>query len=121
MKYCWTTFYVRDMEKSLEFYRGLVGLKLQRRNSPAPGMEIAFLGEGETKLELILSADKDEPVYGKDISLGFEVSSLDAIQTVLEEKGIPLFGGPFEPMPGVRFLYVLDPDGVKIQFVESAD
>ena len=32
MKYCWTTINVTDMQKSLAFYEGLLGLKPTRIN-----------------------------------------------------------------------------------------
>ena len=37
---------------------------------------------------------------------------------VLVERGIAIHSGPFQPNPELRFLYVLDPDGLKVQFVE---
>ena len=36
----------------------------------------------------------------------------------VKEKGIGIFEGPFQPNPDTRFFYVLDPNGLKIQFVE---
>ncbi|HCX61202.1 MAG TPA: glyoxalase, partial [Clostridiales bacterium] len=55
MKFLWTTIHVKNMEESLAFYQDVVGLKLMNRFNAGPGMEISFLGEGETKLELICS------------------------------------------------------------------
>lgn len=119
MKYCWTTINVTDMEKSLGFYQDIVGLELERRFKPAPHMEIVFLGNGETQIELIYNADGADTTYGTGISLGFEVASLDNFLRFLDAKGIPVHDGPFQPNPSIRFLYVLDPDGLKIQFLET--
>lgn len=119
MKFCWTTINVTDMEKSLGFYQDIVGLELQRRFKPAPHMEIAFLGTGETQVELIYNAGGADADYGAGISLGFEVDSLDIFLPLLDAKGIPVHEGPFQPNPSIRFLYVLDPDGLKIQFLEN--
>jgi lactoylglutathione lyase len=77
MKFCWTTVNVTDMENSLGFYRDIVGLELDRRFKPVPHMEIAFLGNGETQVELIHNAEGGNTYTGKGISLGFEVESLD--------------------------------------------
>lgn len=65
------------MEESLKFYEEVVGLKLDRRFKAGPTMDIAFLGDGETKLELICDENKTEINVGKDISWGFEVKSVD--------------------------------------------
>lgn len=121
MRFCWTTITVKDMGESLAFYAGIVGLSVLRRMSPIPGTEIAFLGsgkEGETEVELIQHDDSEAPVHGKDISIGFEVSSLAVMQRLLTEAGIPIAAGPFQPSPSIRFFYVQDPNGVRIQFVE---
>lgn len=119
MKFCWSTMHVRNMDESLRFYRELVGLQLMQRFSAGPGMEIAFLGDGETKIELIQQADKSEPVVGQDSSWGFEVESLEDVLKTLAEHRIPIESGPFQPNPHTRFVFVLDPNGFKIQFVEN--
>lgn len=118
MKYCWTTIMVKDMEESLKFYQEIVGLKENRRFQTGPGIQIVFLGEGETEIELMTPAQPRELSYGADISLGFETASVDDLMAELKEKGIPI-SGPFSPNPHVKFFYVTDPNGVKIQFVEN--
>lgn len=119
MKFCWTTIHVKNLEESLKFYQEIVGLQLNNRYNAGPGMEIAFLGSGETQVELI-GHETDKGVnIGQDISLGFEVSSLDEMLEFVKGKGIAVHSGPFQPNPHVRFFYIMDPDGLKIQFVEN--
>jgi lactoylglutathione lyase len=36
----------------------------------------------------------------------------------IKEKGIEIYDGPHQPNPNTKFFYVLDPNGLKIQFVE---
>lgn len=119
MQFSWATIMVKDMEESLRFYRDLVGLPVGRRMKPSPDMELAFLGEGETKVELIRNAKAPAPSFGEGIPLGFEVESLERLSSALSERGIPIHSGPFQPNPAMRFLYVLDPNGLKVQFVEN--
>lgn len=119
MKFCWTTITVSDLEASLAFYTDLVGLSLDRRMKPSPDMEIAFLGSGETKVELVRNAAGPAVRIGDGVSIGFEVESLEAMGQRLKARGVAIHSGPFQPNPHVRFLYVLDPDGLKVQFVES--
>jgi len=118
MKFCWCTITVADLNESIKFYQEIVGLGLQRRFAAGPGTEIAFLGDGETKIELICHG-KGQPKIGEDISLGFEVKSLDETMEHIKQKGISVHSGPFAPNPHTRFFYVLDPNGLKVQFVEN--
>ncbi|RKD33421.1 VOC family protein [Thermohalobacter berrensis] len=118
MKFCWGTIKVNDMEESLKFYKEIVGLKENRRFNAGPGVEIAFLGEGETQVELICDEKNKQVNIGPDISLGFKVNSVDEMMTFVKEKGIDIHSGPFQPNPHIKFFYVLDPNGLKIQFVE---
>lgn len=119
MKFCWSTIMVKNMEESLKFYRDIVGLAVARQFNAGPGVEIAFLGDGETKVELIRNENKQEINLGQDISLGFEVNSVDEMMEYVKEKGIGIHSGPFQPNPHIKFFYVTDPNGLKIQFVEN--
>lgn len=116
-RYVWTTINVRDMEASLSFYRDVLELAVVRRFFPREGVEITFLGHGETQVELVSNA-AGEPVHAKNISLGFQVDTLEGMMARLEAVGIPVKRGPMEPNPGIRFFYAEDPDGLEIQFVE---
>ncbi|MCT8974970.1 VOC family protein [Clostridium sp. CX1] len=119
MKFCWSTLMVKNLEESLRFYRDIVGLNVDRRFNAGPGIEIVFLGDGETKIELICNEALKDVNYGHDISLGFEVNSVDEMMAYIKEKGMDIYSGPFQPNPHTRFFYVLDPNGLKIQFVEN--
>ncbi len=120
MRFGWVTINVKDMEASLDFYTVAAGLKLKRKMNPMPGTELAFLGysEDETEVELIRNEKNSSPEYGKDISIGFQVDSLDSQMELLKEKGFG-FAGPFQPSPVIRFVYAEDPNGVKVQFFEN--
>lgn len=107
------------MEESLKFYEEIVGLKVDRRFMAGPGVEIVFLGDGETKVELICNKNEKEVTIRKDISWGFEAKSVDEMIKRVTEKGIAIEGGPFQPNPHIKFFYIMDPNGLKIQFVEN--
>lgn len=119
MKFCWTTLTVRDLAESLKFYQEIVGLKLMNRFTAGPGVEIVFLGEGETQIELLYNEAKTDINIGEDISLGFEVDCLDRFMAFVQERGIAIDSGPFQPNPHMRFFFVKDPNGLKVQFVEN--
>ena len=94
------------MEASLAFYREIVGLPLDRQFAAPDGSAYAFLGEGETKLELIAHPAEQTPVFGGE-KLRF-----------VKEKGLSV-EGPFAPGPMVRFFFVRDPNGLRVQFVQT--
>ena len=118
MNLSWVTVTVKDLDQSIRFYTDVIGLTLESRRPAGPEMELAFLGDGETKLELICNRAVTEFSYGASISLGFEVASLDQTMAALEEKGIALLSGPFQPGPQIRFCFITDPNGLKIQLLE---
>jgi lactoylglutathione lyase len=106
------------MEESLHFYKEIVGLKENKRFTAGPGVEIAFLGEEATQIELIYDPKKSELHFGSDVSWGFQTDSLDRLIKSLKEKGVSVQEGPIQPNPHTRFMFVQDPNGMKIQFVE---
>ncbi|NMA82870.1 MAG: VOC family protein [Epulopiscium sp.] len=119
MRFCWSTLRVKNMEESLKFYQEVVGLIVDKRFKAGPGMEIAFLGDGETKIELICNENSNDINIGRDISWGFEVNSVDEKISFLKERGIAIDEGPYQPNPHTKFFYIMDPNGLKIQFVEN--
>ena len=119
MNFCWVTIHVKDMSTSLKFYQEIIGLNINREMNPAPEMQIVFLGSGKTEIELIFNANHTDLSYGKDISLGFTVESVDREIEKLKQNKIEILSGPFQPNPHTKFFYILDPNGIKIQFVEN--
>lgn len=118
MKFCWTTLHVADFEKSLAFYRELIGLPVASRVSYGP-VSIAMLGPEEApKIELI----HEEGALcgqGQGVTIGFETDSLARATALLEEHGFPLKAGPVSPNPHIRFSFFSDPDGYEVQLVEN--
>lgn len=119
MKFCWTTLSVNNMEESLKFYQEIVGLPVSKRYPAGPGVEICFLGEGETKVELIYNRDRKAPGNVEGVTLGFEVESVDEMIKFIKEKGLEPAGGIFQPNPHIKFFFVKDPNGVNVQFVQN--
>ena len=78
-----------------------------------------FLGDGETNIELIYNETVKEVNFGSNISLGFEVESVSEKMQFLEKRGVRIESGPFRPNPHVKFINILDPNGLKIQLIEK--
>lgn len=119
MDFCWVTINVKELTESVKFYQEIIGLKIKRQMKPNPEMQIVFLGSGETEIELIYNAKHTEPDFGEDISLGFTVDSVDHEIEKLKRYNIEIQSGPFQPNPHIKFFYITDPNGIKIQFVEN--
>jgi lactoylglutathione lyase len=119
MKFLWTTILVNNMDESLEFYEEIVGIKLVDRFPAGPGMEISFLGEGETKVELICNEKLKELDAGSRVTLGFKVESLEEKINFIKGKGIKIITGPIQPNPSIKYFIIKDPNGIKIQFAEQ--
>ncbi|MDR3122634.1 MAG: VOC family protein [Treponema sp.] len=118
MIYTHITVQVSDLDKSLSFYQGLLGLNLVRRG-PAGDGELAFLGEaGRPNIELLCRPEETKQAHS-GFSLGFQVESLKEGTAKLEQAGYPLVRGPVSPSPAVTFSFFHDPDGVEIQLVEQ--
>ena len=117
-KFCWCTLLVSDMERSIKFYTEVAGLRVDRRFPAGPGKEVCFLGDGETKVELIRDAACPGSPAADSVTLGFEAGPLEAKLAFLKGRGIEPLGPVIQPNPGVRFFFIKDPDGFRVQFVE---
>ena len=106
MSFLWATIHVKDMKESLHFYQEIVGLTLNQTFQAGPDIEISFLGEGETRIELICDKSKKDVNVGQDISLGFEVNSLEDHMAFVQDKGINILNGPVQPNPHIKFFFV---------------
>lgn len=119
MDFLWSTLQVKNLDESIAFYTDLLNCKLSERFSLGENMEIAFLGDGETKIELIYNKEKENIVIGDDISWGFLVNSLDDVINIIKEKNIKIISDIIQPNPNTKFLFIKDPNGMNIQLVEK--
>ncbi len=107
-----------SVEKSVSFYQDVLGFTLYDRYSPAPDIEIAFLSDDHgTKIELLekVMTEKHENC---NISIGFEVDDIYSTKEHLEHNGVKIISGPVELPHNVKLLHAIDPNGVKLGFVQ---
>ena len=107
MTFTWTTLRVSDLDRSLAFYHDLLGLPVCERFGP-PGHQIAMLGpEDGTKLELL--SDGPAPAgSGAGVPIGLAPEDMPTLPAA----------EPFSPNPSLRFYFLHDPDGYRVQLVE---
>ena len=132
---------VRNLERSLYFYRDLVGLKVFQEGSeldeigqdysgvyerPEPTYRYAMLMGGSAAIVLI----EFSPSTGASIKIdhvgishfGLYVDGLDAVYDELKRRGVEFRVPPHEfmktPLGVMRSAFAVDPDGVIVQFDE---
>jgi len=120
MKFSWITLHVRDLEESIEFYHGLLGMEIAERFKVGEEREIAFLGEADKpKIELVHNKKNGLVAQASGLSIGFVVDSLENAMEYVKSKNIPIKSGPFSPSPAISYFFIEDPNGVVIQIAEQ--
>src|SRR5215470_1597293 len=92
-----TRYRVADLEKTVAFYRDILGLKEVRRHTSPRGSQLVFFKAPESDEEIeICKFDASGPVQmGPDLThLAFEVDDLEAFAREAAAKGCPLSDGP---------------------------
>ena len=118
-------FYVKDLERSLAFYRDLLGFKEVGRifNGKA-----AALTSGRTHHELLLIHVGDAPgpstgprrgLYHIGIKVGDSLEDLRTAKRELEQAGIKIDGMSDHTVS--QSLYLRDPDGNEVELYVDAD
>ncbi len=124
--YLHTMIRVFDLEKSMDFYTRLMGMKLLRKREVPDGKyTLAFVGYGEepahTVIELTYNWDQAEPY---EIGSGFGhlaigVPDIYATCEQLEKEGIKITRAPGPVKFGTTVIaFIEDPDGYKIELIE---
>jgi len=116
------------MDRSIDFYTRIVGLKLlSRKEIPQNNAEIAFLQDQEkkgAKLELtfyrnqkkFIQADYEDRLFDH---LAFEVKDMEKIISMMRREKLTITDEPFRLSPtGSLIAFVEDPDGTLIELIE---
>ncbi len=122
-----TMLRVKDLEKSLDFYTRLLGMKLVRKTDfPGGRFTLAFVGYGEeadtTVLELTHNWDQEENYeQGNGFGhLAIGVSDIYGTCEAMEKEGVPIPRPPGPMQHGTTILaFIEDPDGYKIELIEN--
>ena len=115
-----TRYRVSDLEKTVSFYRDVLGLKELRRQKSGRGSQLVFLKAPESDEEIeICKFDESGPVIvGPDLThLAFEVDDLEKFAREAAEKGYPLSDGP-HPTGSGKIAFIDAPEGYEIELIE---
>jgi lactoylglutathione lyase len=122
-----TMIRVKDLDKSLDFYTRLMGMKvLRKRDVPAGKYSLAFVGYGEERsnavIELTYNWGKDDG-YEMGTAFGHLAIGVPDAYAVCERLAaegvkIPRPAGPVQHGTTV-IAFVEDPDGYKIELIQT--
>ena len=92
-----TRYRVKDLEKTVSFYKDVLGLQETRRHTSGRGSQLVFLKapQSEEELELCKFDESGPVIVGPDLThLAFEVDDLEKFAREAAAKGYPLSDGP---------------------------
>jgi len=117
-----TRYRVNDLERTVKFYRDVLGLEEINRHKSPRGSELVFLkapaGEGQIE---ICSFPASGPVQVQpDLThLAFEVDSLEEFGKHLAKHGMKYSDGPTTGSSGMTFAFIDAPEGYEIELIQK--
>lgn len=123
-----TMIRVLDLDRSIEFYTALLGMRLLRREDfPDGRFTLAFVGYGpeatDTVVELTYNWDQKTPY---EIGTGFGhlalgVEDIYAVCAGIEKRGARIQRKPGPMMHGTTHIaFIEDPDGYRVELIGLA-
>lgn len=123
--YLHTMLRVGDLERSVGFYTGLLGMKeLRRAEVPAGKYTLVFLGYGDEASHTVLELTYNWGVEAYEIGTAFGHLALGVPDIYATADRLRAAGAKISREPGpVKFgttviAFIEDPDGYKIELIE---
>ncbi len=116
-----TRYRVKDLEKTVSFYKDVLGLEETRRHTSGRGSQLVFFKApgSEEEIELCKFDESGPVVVGPDLThLAFEVENMDEFAKRAAAKGYPLSDGPHRTQGGDSIAFIDAPEGYEIELIE---
>ncbi|NQU50228.1 MAG: VOC family protein [Planctomycetes bacterium] len=117
-----TMIRVRDLDRSLDFYSGFLGLQEVRRSNIGDEATLVFLADAARSYFIELTQNHD----GRDYELGsqfghlaFHVDDLAPVIAEVEKRG--WWYRQSKPSSNSKYIFVHDPDGYDIEILAAAN
>jgi lactoylglutathione lyase len=119
-----TRYRLNDLERTVKFYKEVLGLEEVRRHKSPRGSELVFLkAPGSEELIELCHFPNSGPVQVQpDLThLAFEVENLEAFGKHLEKHGIKFSDGPVYKEDGSGgFAFIDAPEGYEIELIQRS-
>ena len=118
-----TRYRVSDLERTVKFYKEVLGLVETRRHRSPRGSELVFLKapESEELIELCFYPSSGPVQVQADLThLAFEVDSLAAFGEHLARLGCKYSDGPTLKPDGGGFAFIDAPEGYEIELIQRS-
>lgn len=116
---------VEDPEKTVEWYRDILGMKVIRRGDPKAGAVFLADSSGKTVVEIYRNKRIPVPDYRKMdplfFHIAFQIQDVSAEMSRLRETGAVSVSGPDHLENGDIIAMMRDPWGVPFQLVNRAE
>jgi lactoylglutathione lyase len=116
-----TRYRVNDLERTVKFYREVLGLEELRRHKSPRGSELVFLkAQGSEELIELCCFPAGGPVQVQpDLThLAFEVDSLEEFGQHLARLGLNYSDGPHASAGGGAIAFLDAPEGYEIELIQ---
>jgi lactoylglutathione lyase len=118
-----TRYRVNDLERTVQFYKDVLGLEEVRRHKSPRGSELVFLKapESDELIEITYFPGSGPVQVQADLThLAFEVDSLDEFARHLTKHGLKFSDGPTASSSGSVFAFIDAPEGYEIELIQKA-
>ena len=118
-----TRYRVNDLERTVKFYKEVLGLQETGRHKSGRGSELVFVKapDSEELIELCYFPGSGSVQVQPDLThLAFEVDSLDDFGKHLGSLGIKFSDGPHMKPGGGGIAFIDAPEGYEIELIERA-
>jgi lactoylglutathione lyase len=117
-----TRYRVNDLERTVTFYRDVLGLEEIKRHKSPRGSELVFLQTpgSEELLEITYFPGSGPVQVQPDLThLAFEVDNLAEFEKHLAAHGLKFSDGPTTSSSGTTFAFIDAPEGYEIELIQK--
>ena len=117
-----TRYRVTDLEKTVAFYRDVLGLEETRRHTSGRGSQLVFFKAPGSDEEIEICQLPNSPsvqVQPDLMHLAFEVDDIEAFARESAKKGYPLSDGPHPNGKNGAIAFIDAPEGYEIELMQQ--